>query len=107
MTRAFVFLAVAMTLLTGVSPARAQAGFGGFFGGGSNFGGNSNYYGGGSSPIVRTLVSSPGRFAPGTIYINTAERRGDFRTVRLKKPRCLQRWQQCGANPLTKGSRDD
>jgi lipoprotein-anchoring transpeptidase ErfK/SrfK len=75
MTRAFAFLAVAMTLLTGVSPAGAQAGFGGFFGGGSNFGGNSNYYGGGSSPIVRTLVSSPGRFAPGTIYINTAERR--------------------------------
>jgi lipoprotein-anchoring transpeptidase ErfK/SrfK len=75
MTRAFAFLAMALTLLAGASPARSQAGFGGFFGGGSNFGGGSSYYGGGSSPIARTLVGSPGRFAPGTIYINTAERR--------------------------------
>ena len=74
MTRAFAFLAVAMTLLTGVSPARAQAGFGGFFGGGSNFGSGSGYEGG-SSPIQRTRVSFPGRYAPGTIYISTAERR--------------------------------
>jgi lipoprotein-anchoring transpeptidase ErfK/SrfK len=74
MTRAFAFLAVAMTLLTGVSPARAQAGFGGFFGGGSNFGGGSSYEGG-SSPIARARVSSPGRYAPGTIYISTSERR--------------------------------
>jgi lipoprotein-anchoring transpeptidase ErfK/SrfK len=75
MTRTLAFLAMALTLLAGVSPARAQAGFNAFFGGDSNFGGGSSYYGGGSSPIARTLVSSPGRFAPGTIYINTAERR--------------------------------
>ena len=74
MTRAFAFLAVAMTLLTGVSPARAQAGFGGFLGGGSNFGIGSGYEGG-SSPIQRTRVSFPGRYAPGTIYISTGERR--------------------------------
>ena len=93
MTRVFALLAVALMLLAGAAPARAQSqsndDFFGFFGrgnsnsrGGSSFrndpnyyGGGSNYYGGGSSPIARTVVSSPGRFAPGTIYINTAERR--------------------------------
>ena len=53
------------------------------------YGGNSGYYGGGGptlfgrgggsyyggSPIQREVVSAPGSFAPGTIYINTAERR--------------------------------
>jgi lipoprotein-anchoring transpeptidase ErfK/SrfK len=69
MTRAFAFLAVALTLLAGVCPARAQgADFRDFFGGGSNFGG-------GSDAIPRTTVGFPGRYAPGTIYINTAERR--------------------------------
>jgi lipoprotein-anchoring transpeptidase ErfK/SrfK len=78
-------------LLADAGPARAQSNddFFDFFGRGnsnsrtgSNFrsgpnyyGGGSDYYGGGSSPIARTLVGSPGRFAPGTIYINTAERR--------------------------------
>ncbi len=49
-----------------------------YYGGGapSLFGrGGGSYYGGGASPIPRELVSAPGRFAPGTIYINTAERR--------------------------------
>jgi lipoprotein-anchoring transpeptidase ErfK/SrfK len=69
MTRAFAFLAVALTLLAGVCPARAQgADFRDFFGRGSNFGG-------GSGAIPRTTVGFPGRYAPGTIYINTAERR--------------------------------
>jgi lipoprotein-anchoring transpeptidase ErfK/SrfK len=48
----------------------------GYYGGGgpSIFGrGGGSYYGG--SPIQRELVSAPGSFAPGTIYINTAERR--------------------------------
>ena len=85
MTRAFAFLALAAMVLAGVCPAQAQTSnddFFNFFGrGGSNYrsgpnyGGGSDYYGGGSGPIPRTVVSSPGRFAPGTIYINTAERR--------------------------------
>ena len=40
-------------------------------GGGPNFFGG----GGGSSPIPRTTVSFAGNYAPGTIFINTAERR--------------------------------
>jgi lipoprotein-anchoring transpeptidase ErfK/SrfK len=40
----------------------------------SYYGGGGSYYGGGS-PISREVVSAPGSFAPGTIYINTAERR--------------------------------
>jgi len=44
-------------------------------GGGSFFGGGGGYYYGGGSPIQREVVSAPGSFAPGTIYINTAERR--------------------------------
>src|SRR5487761_2109425 len=84
MTRAFAFLLMAVTLLAGAYPARAQGDddFFNFFGrGGSgyrsgpNYGGGSDYYGGGSGTIPRTVVSAPGRFAPGTIYINTAERR--------------------------------
>ncbi|OIQ65440.1 putative L,D-transpeptidase ErfK/SrfK precursor [mine drainage metagenome] len=84
MTRAFAFLLMAVTLLAGAYPASAQGDddFFNFFGrGGSNYrsgpnyGRGSDYYGGGSGPIPRTVVSAPGRFAPGTIYINTAERR--------------------------------
>ena len=56
----------------------------GYYGGNSDYygrggpslfggGGGGSYYGG--SPIQRELVSAPGSFAPGTIYINTAERR--------------------------------
>jgi lipoprotein-anchoring transpeptidase ErfK/SrfK len=48
---------------------------GGYQGGSSYYGSGSNYYGGGSGPIPREVVSAPGRFAPGTIYISTAERR--------------------------------
>jgi len=70
MIRAFALLFAAVTMLAGVNPARAQ----GFdlrdiFGGGPNFGG------GGSGPIPRTMVSFDSRYAPGTILINTAERR--------------------------------
>jgi lipoprotein-anchoring transpeptidase ErfK/SrfK len=61
---AFGFLAAAATLFAGTGPARAQ---------GSDF--RDFFGGGGSGPIPRTLVSFPGRYAPGTIYINTAERR--------------------------------
>jgi|SRR5690242_12966291 lipoprotein-anchoring transpeptidase ErfK/SrfK len=68
---------------------RSSPGYGGgyspgYYGGGSDyyggggpslFGRGQSYYGSGASPIPREVVSAPGRFAPGTIYINTAERR--------------------------------
>jgi lipoprotein-anchoring transpeptidase ErfK/SrfK len=85
MTRVFAFLALAAMVLAGVCPAQAQTSnddFFNFFGrGGSNYRSSPNYgagsdnYGGGSGPIPRAVVSFPGRYAPGTIYINTAERR--------------------------------
>ena len=77
MTRAFVLLFTAVTLLAGSSHARAQ----GFFG----FqdydrrdvmgGGQQGYSMGGSGPISRSVVSFVSHYSPGTIYINTAERR--------------------------------
>jgi len=84
MTRVFALLAVAVTLLAGGCPAQAQSnddffnlsGRGGSnYRSGPNYGGGSDNYGGGSGPIPRTTVGFPGRYAPGTIYINTAERR--------------------------------
>jgi lipoprotein-anchoring transpeptidase ErfK/SrfK len=85
MTRVLAFLALAAMALAGACPAQAQTSnddFFNFFGrGGSNYrsgpnyGGGSDYYGGGSGPIPRAVVSSPGGYAPGTILINTAERR--------------------------------
>ncbi|MGZ5870742.1 MAG: L,D-transpeptidase [Bradyrhizobium sp.] len=84
MTRAFAFLALVATLLAGTCPVRAQSSnddFFNFFGRGNSqyrnpgYYGGSGYYGGGSGPIPRELVNSPGRFAPGTIYIDTSERR--------------------------------
>ena len=89
MIRAFAFLvsaflALAVMVLAGACPAHAQSNddFFNFSGrGGANdrsgpsyYGGGSEYYGG-SGPIPRTVVSFPGRYAPGTIFINTAERR--------------------------------
>ena len=73
MTRGFALLFAAVTLLAG--PARAQ----GFdmreiMGGGPIFSlGRSNY--GGSGPIRRETVSFVSHYRPGTIYIDTAERR--------------------------------
>jgi lipoprotein-anchoring transpeptidase ErfK/SrfK len=54
MIRAFALLFAALIMLAG----------------GPNF-----FGGGGSSPIRRTVVSFTGNYAPGTIYISTAERR--------------------------------
>jgi len=71
MTRAFALLFAALTLLAGAGPARAQ----GFFDMRDIMGGGDNFRGGGSSPISRQTVSFSGQYAPGTIYINTAERR--------------------------------
>ena len=71
MTRFFAFLLTTVTLLAGIGHARAQ-GYDvmrdGFFGGGGS-------YGGGSSPIQRTAVNFASNYAPGTIFIDTAERR--------------------------------
>jgi lipoprotein-anchoring transpeptidase ErfK/SrfK len=76
MIRALALLVAAMTLLAGADPARAQ-GFPGFdtrdlMGGGPNFFTPGR---GGVSPIPRTLVNFDSRYAPGTIFIDTAERR--------------------------------
>jgi len=71
MTRVFAFLVAAMTLLAGADVARAQLlDMRDIMGGGPNFSG-----GGGSSPIPRTTVSFASGYAPGTIFISTAERR--------------------------------
>src|SRR5918995_2185111 len=82
MIRAFALLLAALTMLAGASQAQAQGLFQGLFqdfdsrdimGGGPGFfrpGMPS-----GSSPIPRTTVNFPANYAPGTIYIDTAERR--------------------------------
>jgi lipoprotein-anchoring transpeptidase ErfK/SrfK len=72
MTRGFAFLVAAVTLLAGAGHARAQ----GFdmrdvMGGGSFFGLGSSV----SSSARREVVSFVSRYKPGTIYIDTAERR--------------------------------
>jgi lipoprotein-anchoring transpeptidase ErfK/SrfK len=79
MTRAFALLFAAVTLLVGIGQARAE-GFGfdmrDIMGGGPNFrGGGPNFSVGASSPIPRQTVSIASNYAPGTILINTAERR--------------------------------
>jgi lipoprotein-anchoring transpeptidase ErfK/SrfK len=72
MTRVLALLFAAVTVLAGAGQAQAQErGFLDIFGG-PGFGGGGY---GGSSPIQRSTVSFNGNYAPGTIYINTAERR--------------------------------
>jgi lipoprotein-anchoring transpeptidase ErfK/SrfK len=72
MTRAFALLFAALTLLAGTGHARAQGLFDDIR---DIMGGGPNFSMGGSSSIRRQTVSFPGQYAPGTIYINTAERR--------------------------------
>jgi lipoprotein-anchoring transpeptidase ErfK/SrfK len=73
MIRAFALLFAAVTMLAGVGHARAQGlDMRDIMGGGPNFRGGG---GGGSGPIARSTVSFTGQYAPGTIFINTAERR--------------------------------
>jgi lipoprotein-anchoring transpeptidase ErfK/SrfK len=71
MTRAFALLFAAVTLLAGAGHAQAQ----GFFDMRDIMGGGPNFRLGGSSPIQRQTVSFVSQYAPGTIFINTAERR--------------------------------
>src|SRR5205085_11019820 len=71
MIRGFALLIAAVTGLAGVGQARAESfDLLDLMGGGPGF-----FRGGGSSPIPRQTVSFSGNYAPGTIYINTAERR--------------------------------
>jgi lipoprotein-anchoring transpeptidase ErfK/SrfK len=72
MKRLLCVLATAATLATGVGTAQAQESdnfFGNLFG--SMFDGGGN----GSGPIRRTMVDFGGQYEPGTIIVNTAERR--------------------------------
>jgi lipoprotein-anchoring transpeptidase ErfK/SrfK len=74
MTRAFALLFAAVMVLGGVGHAQAE----GLFDSRDILGGGPNFLSGGlggSSPIRRTTVSFIGNYAPGTILINTAERR--------------------------------
>jgi lipoprotein-anchoring transpeptidase ErfK/SrfK len=72
MFRILALLFAAATMLAGAGGAQAE-----FFdtremmGGGPNY----NYHAGGSGPIPRQTVSFASQYAPGTILINTAERR--------------------------------
>ena len=70
MIRAFALLVAAVTLLAGAGQARAESadsrdimGFG------------PSFFGSGASPIPRTTVNFTSEYAPGTIIVNTAERR--------------------------------
>jgi lipoprotein-anchoring transpeptidase ErfK/SrfK len=61
---------VAVLLMAATSQAQAQ-----FFDSRDVMGGGPNFFGGGASPIPRQTVMYPSNYAPGTIVINTAERR--------------------------------
>jgi lipoprotein-anchoring transpeptidase ErfK/SrfK len=77
MIRAFALLFAALTMLAGAGPARAQLFV--FDDGRDIMGGGPGFFRpgmpSGSSPIPRTTVHFDAGYAPGTIYINTAERR--------------------------------
>lgn len=73
MTRVLALLFAAMMALAAAGQAQAQGtDMRDIMGGGPNF---FNGGGGGSSPIPRTTVNFIGNYAPGTIFINTSERR--------------------------------
>jgi len=94
MMRILVLLAAALALIGGTAASRAQGvdmrdlmGGGGpsfyrygnghqdrNYGGGRYYQGGGEYYGGGG-PIPRQIVNYPANYAPGTIIVNTAERR--------------------------------
>ena len=68
--RPIALMFAALTVLAGTGQALAEStDFRDFFGGGST------YYGSGASSIPRTTVNYPTNYAPGTIVVNTAERR--------------------------------
>jgi len=74
MTRVFAWLVAAVVVLAGTSGASAQ----GFFDMRDIMGGGPNFRSGGlggASPIARATVSYAGNYAPGTVVVNTSERR--------------------------------
>jgi lipoprotein-anchoring transpeptidase ErfK/SrfK len=72
MTRGFLISIAAAALLAGGSQAQAQ---GGFWDSRDIMGGGPNFFGTGASPIPRQTVMYPTNYAPGTVVVNTAERR--------------------------------
>src|SRR6201991_4991926 len=74
MTRAFAYVFAAFMALACVGQAQAQDSQG-FFDMRDILGGGPNFRGAGSSPIRKQTVNFAGNYAPGTIVINTAERR--------------------------------
>jgi lipoprotein-anchoring transpeptidase ErfK/SrfK len=70
MVRALALLLAAMTILAGAGHAQAQS-----YDSRDIMGGGPNFRLGGASPILRQTVSFTGNYAPGTIFIDTAERR--------------------------------
>jgi lipoprotein-anchoring transpeptidase ErfK/SrfK len=72
-SRFLALLAVAAALVTGASSVSAQYMYDPD---GRYSAGNPKYrYGSGVSPVPRTTVSYPNKYAPGTIVVNTTERR--------------------------------
>ena len=70
MTRTFAFVMAAIALLAGTGLAQAET-----FDSRDIMGGGPNFIAGGASPIPRTTVIFDSHYAPGTIVVNTAERR--------------------------------
>jgi lipoprotein-anchoring transpeptidase ErfK/SrfK len=73
MNRAVVTLAALGALFLNLASANAQGYPGDIMSGGQSFFGGG--FGGGAGPIPRETVYFPTNYAPGTIVINTAERR--------------------------------
>jgi lipoprotein-anchoring transpeptidase ErfK/SrfK len=70
MTRPFLCVMAAITLLAGTAGAQAES-----FDSRELMGGGPNFFARPTSPIPRTIVNFGGHYAPGTIVVNTAERR--------------------------------
>jgi lipoprotein-anchoring transpeptidase ErfK/SrfK len=70
--RPIALMFAALTLLAGAGQVQAE-GFG--FDSRDVMGGGPNFFGSGASPIPRTTVNYSTEYAPGTIVVNTAERR--------------------------------
>jgi lipoprotein-anchoring transpeptidase ErfK/SrfK len=77
MARTFALLFAVLTLLASADRARAQGLFQGLFGADTRdiMGGGPNFSTGASSPIPRQTVRFESQYTPGTIFIDTAERR--------------------------------
>jgi len=70
MVRISIFLVAAAALLAGTGFAQAQ-----ILDSRDIMGGGPNFFAGGSSPIPRTTVNFPTNYSPGTVIVDTAERR--------------------------------